>query len=241
VYREDIHHLEKGKIVFTNGQSVEADAILCGTGFKDSIPFLTTEQCIELGLPHPQAEEPPELQKEWSERDAVAEKAVRERFYRVTSPPTPPPNDKFGDISPSHTPFRLYNCIAPIDPSFNRSIAFVGFSTLTNMFTNSELSAIWATAYLDGNLNLPSEEEMKNDVAYTTTYMRLRNPTYGRVGNFYNFDYFPYVDRLMGEVGLSSYRKSWWREQFQPLLTQDLKGLKDEYIEKYGGGIKWVA
>jgi dimethylaniline monooxygenase (N-oxide forming) len=234
VYREDIDHLEKGKIVFANGRSTDADAILCGTGFKDSFPFLTTEQCIYFGLPHPRAAESSGLQKEWADREAVAEKVVSKRFYRVTPPPKSPSDDKFGDVSPGHTPFRLYNCIAPIDPSLNHSIAFVGFSTITNMFANSVLSAIWVTAYLDGKLKLPSEEEMKKDIAYTTTYMRLRNPTYGRVGNLYIFDYFQYLDRLTGETGLFSHRKSWWKEQFQPLLTQDLKGLKDEYIAKYG-------
>jgi hypothetical protein len=71
--------------------------------------------------------------------------------------------------------------------------------------------------------------------------VRLRNPTYGLLGNWYVFDYFQYVDRLMAEVGLASYRKSWWKEQFQPLLTEDLKGLKDEYLRKYGGGEEYAA
>lgn len=237
VYREDISHLEKGKIVFTNGDSTEADVILCGTGFRETCPFFTTEQSIQLGLPHHRAAESPETQKEWSDREAVAEKAVRARFYKITPPPSPPSPEKYGDISPDETPFRLYNCIAPTDPTFNHSIAFIGFATVTNMFANSELSAIWATAYIDGNLKLPLEEEMKNDVAYRTTYMRMRNPTYGRGGNFFEFDYYPFIDRLMGEVGLKAYRKTWWQELYKPLYTQDLSGLKDEYIAKYGGRV----
>jgi hypothetical protein len=186
-------------------------------------------------LPHPISTESPGEQKAWAEREAAATKLITDRFFRLTPPPSPPPAEKYGDISPTETPFRLFSGIGPTSPLLNHSIAFVGFSTITNMFASSELGAIWATAYLDGKLDLPSEEEMKQDVAYVTTYMRMRTPTYGRVGNWYIFDYHQLIDRWMGEVGLGSYKKTgWWEKWMTPLFTEDLKGLKDEYIEKYG-------
>ena len=236
VYRKDIDHLEKGRIVFTDGTSTDADAILCGTGFKDTVPFFTEEQRVQLGLPHSMSAEPTEMQKEWERLNTAAEEKVMRRFYSITAPPSPPPASKLGDISPETTPFRLYSGIAPLSPSFAHTIAFIGFATITNMFASSELSAIWATAYLDGHLSLPSEEKMREDVAYVTTYMRMRCPTYGRVGNWYIFDLHQFVDRLMGEVGLRGYRKGWWGDLVRPLLTEDWRGLRDEYIEKYGGG-----
>jgi hypothetical protein len=235
VYRKDIDHLEKGRIVFTDGVSTDADAILCGTGFMDTVPFFTEEQRVHLGLPHPISAEPVEMQKEWEELNTEAEKAVTQRFYSVTTPPAIPPVDKLGDIAITDTPFRLYSGIAPLFSPESHTLAFVGFATLTNMFASSELSAIWAIAYLDGNLTLPNENEMKKDIAYVTTYMRMRCPTYGRVGNWYVFDYHQFIDRLMGQVGLFSYRKGHWRDWTEPLLTVDLKGLRNEYIGKYGG------
>jgi len=65
--------------------------------------------------------------------------------------------------------------------------------------------------------------------------MKLRCPTYGLKGNFWNFDLFPYIDGCLGEVGLNSYkRKGWWNDLTKTLLISDLKGLKDEYVEKFG-------
>lgn len=235
VYRRDIDHLEKGKIVFTDDTSLETDAILCGTGFKDSIPIFTEEQCVEYGLPHAPSAEPAEMQKEWTKLNEEAEKAVTKRFYQIIPPLQTPPSVKLGDISSNESPFRLYNCIAPPSLTASHSLAFVGFATLTNMFASSELSAIWATAYLDGHLSLPSEEEMKKDIAYAMTYMRMRCPTYGRAGNYYICDYHQFIDRIMEQVGLKGYRKGWWKEQTEPLVTEDFAGLKKEYIEKYGG------
>ena len=239
VYRKDIERLAPGKIVFTDGTWTDADAILCGTGFKDTIPFFTEEQRIQLGLPHAVDAEPPEMQKEWEDLNATAEEAVRKRFYTLRDPPPQPQTNKWGDVDPSTTPFRLYNCIIPTSPSFNHSIAFVGFATLTNMYASSELGAIYATAYLDGHLTskLPSEQDMKRDVAYVTSYMRMRTPTYGRAGNWYVMDFHQCVDRWMGDVGLVSYRgKGWWRDRFHPLFMEDFGGLRDEYVGRYGRG-----
>ena len=237
VYRVDIDHLEAGKIVFMDGGKIEVDAILCGTGFKDTIPFFTEKQCIQYGLPHSISAEPIELQKEWAELNRGAQKAVDARFYSITPPLATPPTDKLGDVDLQQAPFRLYNCIAPITSSFpsssRRNLAFVGFATLTNMFASSELCAIYATAYLDGTITLPSEQEVKKDIAYVTTYMRTRCPTYGRTGNYYICDFHQFIDRIMDEVGLSSYRKGWWKEGTEPLVMSDLRGLRREYIEKY--------
>lgn len=38
------------------------------------------------------------------------------------------------------------------------------------------------------------------------------------------------------KVGLSSHLGGWFENCFVPRTTQDLAGLKDEYLAKYGGG-----
>lgn len=94
------------------------------------------------------------------------------------------------------------------------------------MFVCSKINAIYATAYLDGHLKLPDEGELKKKVAYTVAYMKLRCPTYGLRGNFWNFDLFPHVDGVLGEVGLGSYKRQGWRDSWtRPFLIEDLGGV----------------
>jgi dimethylaniline monooxygenase (N-oxide forming) len=233
IYREDIDHIDENNIYLTSGASINSDAILCGTGFNESFPFLTPVQCIDLGLPHSISDEPPEITKEWTTLTQTADAKILKRFPRLANPPPLPEN--LGDISTSIAPYRLYNCIIPLSVTQDRSIAFTGFANIPNMFACSEINAIYATAYLDGHLKLPPMKEMKEHIAYTSSYMRLRCPTYGLKGNFWNFDLFPYVDGLLGEMGLSSYRhKGWWANWTSTFLIEDLRGLKDEYLKKYG-------
>ncbi|KAK4940290.1 hypothetical protein LTR10_019610 [Elasticomyces elasticus] len=234
IHHEDIDRVDAASIILSNGEILEADAIICGTGFNRGCSFFSREQQVELGLPHPEAWDDTETVKEWAKLNAEAEKVVRKRYYSLNPPPEPPEN--FGDIKPDNTPYRLYQMIAPING--DRSIALVGYGAYSNMFAGSEVAAIWATAYLDGVLKLPCERQREQDVAYVTTYMRLRFPAYGRLGSFFNFDLISQLDRMLDELGLKSHRKSksWLQDLFLPLLVKDFAGLKDEYLEKYGGG-----
>lgn len=104
------------------------------------------------------------------------------------------------------------------------------------MFLISELQSVWGTAWLDGKLDLGDDDKLKKDVARTTAYSRLRCPTYGKKGNFFVFDFFNYVDKLLDELGfVSPFKgKGWWHMLTDPLVMSDLRGLRDEYREKYG-------
>lgn len=232
VYNEDIARLEGSAMIFQNGDKVEVDAIICGTGFREGCSFFSQKDQTNLGLPHPGEWDTADMTEEWHKLDAEAEKVVRQRYYSVSPPPPIP--DHFGDIIRTDTPYRMYHNIAPIRDT-NHNIAFVGFASFPNMSLGSEVSAIWTTAYLDGLLKVPSEEDMKKDVAYVTTYFRMRFPTYGRYGNFYVLDYHHQMDRLLRDLDLTSHRKGWLHDTFAPFLPTDIAGLKDEYLKKYGG------
>lgn len=229
IYRFDVDRLDETSIHLNNGPNFKVDAILLGTGFKNRPTLLSDKQIVELGLPHDQSLDSPESEEEWSKYEAEAKRELLTSFPVLACPPELPEN--LGDISTETTPFRLYRNIAPIGDT---SIAFIGFAGIGSMWYASELESIWATAYLDGHIKLPSEQEMRKEVARVNAYMKLRCPTYGRMGNYYVFDTFGYFDGLMEEIGLSSYRKSWWNETFHPLLTKDFSGLKDEYLKRYG-------
>jgi len=108
------------------------------------------------------------------------------------------------------------------------------------VFAESLSEGIWATAFLDGVVKLPDTEAMKKEIAYNNAYMRLRVPTYGRSGNFYLFDSFAHFEKLLDQdLGLTSWHpKSWWAYWTHTYVPANLKGLKEEYLEKYGNLIK---
>lgn len=231
IYRADIQGLTETSINFTDGRVLECDAILLGTGFGEKFSFLPQSQIISLGLPHDTFIDTSTVSAEWEALEDAATKQILAEHPILKSQPRLPNN--LGDISSTNTPYRLYNSIAPVT---DKSIVFLGFAEVPNMFLISELQSVWGTAWLDGKLDLGDDDKLKKDVARTTAYSRLRCPTYGKKGNFFVFDFFNYVDKLLDELGfVSPFKgKGWWHMLTDPLVMSDLRGLRDEYREKYG-------
>jgi dimethylaniline monooxygenase (N-oxide forming) len=232
VVRADIDRLEEHTIILADGSSLDADAILLGTGYKDVLPFFSEKDAAALGLPHDEAVEDPAETNDWTALESVAQKKVIELYPALGSKDRKP--EHFGDINLKMTPFRLYRGVGPlnVDPT----IAFPGFIISPNMFESAEITALWAVGYLDGNVSLPPLEDMRKEIAYVTAYLKLRLPTYGRIGNFYLYDKFAHQAQLLDkDLGLKSwYPKTWRKRWLAPVLPRDFKGIKDEYLEKYG-------
>ena len=205
---------------------------MLGTGFEEKFPFFSDLDCIALGLPHKRSTEDPSESAEWERLESEAEKEILKLYPVLKNVPDVP--EHLGDLDNNMTPYRLYHGAGPLNQ--DPTIAFVGFPIHSNMFESSEITALWGVAYLDGSVKLPTIEETKKDVAYTTAYMRLRIPTYGRLGNFYLYDKFAHLEQLLDQdLNLKSWHQSsWWAKWVAPHLPANLKGLKDEYIEKYG-------
>jgi hypothetical protein len=205
------------------------------TGYQQRLPFFSSKDCSSLGVPHEWADESPDKVKEWNQLECEAEAQILKAYPVLGNDKNIP--EYLGDINPHLAPFRLYRGIAPLnrDPT----IAFVGFAIWVNMFESAEITALRAIAYLDGNVKLPNIKEMKRTVAYTTTYMRLRIPTYGRIGNFYMYDRFAHQEQLLfRDLGLKSRcSQGLWTKWLRPSLPSDFRSIKDEYLEKYGGRV----
>jgi dimethylaniline monooxygenase (N-oxide forming) len=231
IIRADIEKLQYHEIILADGSSVGADAIMLGTGYEQRLHFFSDEDCIALGLPHEKIIEPLHKIMEWDHLEAVAEKEILKLYPAIRSNCRIPKD--VGDINLKLAPFRLYHGIAPLNA--DRSIAFVGFPIWVNMFESAEITALWAVAYLDGKLKLPSTEDMRKDVAYTTTYLRLRVPTYGSLGNFYMYDRFAHQKQLLQhDLGLKSWHSNNWLVTWlRPRFPSSLKGIKKEYLNKY--------
>ena len=228
IYLDDIVEVEKKLIRLKKGDEIPSDVLLCGTGWDTaSFDFFETEHLVQLGLPHLHKYEPSEESKRWARLEQHADPEILEQFPMLANPP-----EHFHRPS-STTPYRLYNGIAPLT---DESIVFIGYALVTNYFQGVECQAIWATAFLDKNITLPSLEDKQAEIAKTIAYNKRRYLSSGERGIYLAFESNFYLDKLLREVGLSSHLRGWFKNYFAPRTAQDLAGLKDEYLAKYGGG-----
>ncbi|MCJ1246719.1 monooxygenase [Trapelia coarctata] len=228
IYSADILSLGPNLVHLQTGEKIPSDALLCGTGWVPSLQFLSPPLCIELGLPYPRASTPHSEQALWTQLEAAADERVLASFRQLAHPPP------YYQRPVTHTPYRLYKHITPLCDAEARSIVFIGHIHVGSYFRAVESQAIWATAYLDGKLALPSEEKRREEVALFTAWCRRRYLSNGQGGNWMTFELVGYTDSLLKEVGLRSHRKGWWRDLFEPCTAKDLRGLREEYVRLYG-------
>ncbi|KAL8637399.1 MAG: hypothetical protein Q9228_005323 [Teloschistes exilis] len=226
VFRHNILHLRERCIVLDDESEVPADALFCGTGWNPEYPFLSKGQTVDLGLPHANEDDPPDVARKWESLLKAADDEVIARFPQLADPPP------FYKRRQNSTATRLYNCVAPLSDD---SILFLGNVYLSNAFRTAEAQAIWATAYFDGNVVLPTREKSERDIAYMAAFSKRRYPSHGATGNYFHMDLVGYSDRLLQDVGLVSHRRQWWwQDFFYPCLASDFSHIKDEYLAKFG-------
>lgn len=200
------------------------DALLCGTGWLSSLDIFDTKLLYSLGLPSPLETASTEDAEKWTELEKLADEEILTQFPHLRNPP-----DHYHKPVET-TPYRLYKSIAPLRDD---SIVFIGHVVVGNYFRVAECQAIWATAYLDKHLELPSLADRETAVARFRAWCRRRYLSDGEVSNWMAFDWLGYTDELLKEVGLSSHRKWWFSDRFMPSKPGDLKDLKDEYLRKF--------
>lgn len=242
VYRQNIDYLSADSITLAAGKGSDKEArtlpvdllILC-TGWDPISTIYTREQASEFGLPvkldqdgdaERSEEQKGTRDEDWSKSDAEDDK-VLERFPILRNPPP------YRKSKPSHTPFRLYKAMVPSKTLDSRSIIFLGKMVVGNNFLASEIQALWAVAYLDGNIKL-DHDDVKKEIDETLAWCRKRYLNKGDLGSWFYFDVVDYVDMLLAQVGLESHRqKGWLRNLFAPCQAADLRGLVQEYRAKY--------
>jgi dimethylaniline monooxygenase (N-oxide forming) len=227
VYRSDVRSMQATSIILQDGSEIKSDVLFCGTGWSEHYPFLSKDQILEFGLPHiPEDEENEKESSKWETLLKAADQQVTAQFPQLAHPP---PHCRRATKT---TPTRLYNCIAPLG---DRTIAFLGDICLSNSFRAAEAQAIWVTAYFDGRVELPPREEAEKEIAYMAAFSKRRYPSHASTGNFFHMDLVGYTDKLMKDVGLVSHRKGWWwQDLVSPCLASDFKGMREEYLAKFG-------
>ncbi|KAJ9629892.1 hypothetical protein H2203_002276 [Taxawa tesnikishii (nom. ined.)] len=170
VYHSDIRGLHGHTVLLEKGDEVQADVLLCGTGWRNDFLYFSDAEKARLGLPQQLEDADPNVEGTWAALETAADAEVLRRFPNLRNVPATP------RATAVKTPYRLYRGIAPLDDT---SIAFLSLVNTTNSFLTAECQVLWAVALLDGNLKLPPPEKMRENVAFVTAWSRRRYPTRG--------------------------------------------------------------
>lgn len=224
VHRNDIKSLGRNTVLLERGNELECDAIVCGTGWKPSLQFFDNGHRSKLGLPMPLDHESSDAFRLWGKLLQDADKDICSRFPLLKNPPTHPHQES------DTTAYRLYRGMLPIDDG---SILFMNHVNTGNKLFVAEAQAMWAVAYFDKQVALPSKDEMEKDIAKCIAFSRRRYLSTGQLGNAINFESITYVDALLKDIELSAHQKVWWKDWFQSVRPGDLGEAWAEYRQKH--------
>jgi len=225
VYRASIQKLSENELYLDDEARTHfpCDALLCGTGWRRELEMFSTDLKIRLGLPYVKELESPEIRTKWEKLVEEEDSKVLEKFVILRNPPP------HSHVNETLTPYRLYKGMAPLDDD---SILFMNHITLANKLFGAEAQAMWAVAYFDHKIDLPSVEEREREIATWIAWCRRRHLSNGELANFVAFDGVPYVDGLLAQMGVTAHRrKGWMGNLFAPVMPADLGKAWSEYLE----------
>ncbi|KAL9005229.1 MAG: hypothetical protein Q9188_001989 [Gyalolechia gomerana] len=235
VYRRNISHLSEDSITLQPRRSdsslegeklltIPVDLLVYCTGWSATTTLFPARQAHEFGLAVPLKDVDPEIQAQWHELEKAADPVILSRFPTLKHPPA------YRKIAPKETPFRLYKAMAP-PADDSHSIVFLGKMVVGNNFRTAEAQALWAVAYLDGEIrHLPSQTQKEKEVAETVAWDRRRYLNKGELGSWFYYDVVDYADALFEQLKLSSHRQKGWKGNLlDPCFAADLRSIGDEY------------
>lgn len=171
VHRQDIARLVgKGRVAFTDGTSLNTDALVCVTGWewRSTIGFLPKIMHAQWGLP---SKDFTRTQREvWDILDRRADVEILQRFPRLARRPERdiqrnhlqmhrPGGGLEGDeVKEEDTPWRLWRAMVPPEMTngSDQSLIFLGFFVTLQGALRAEISSLWAFAWLNGRLEKPA-------------------------------------------------------------------------------------
>ena len=242
VIRKDIKSLEARNIIrFEDGTSVQTNVFVASMGWKwrPSIEFRPKEMHADLGLPSTDYNKT--QTERWNKLDARADVEIFQRFPKLATGPQMDQQSLVEQEADSlrqvFTPWRLWRGMVP--PSLpTRDIVFLGVVAQLQGAVRSEISSIWAYAYMNNELgsvksiSKPSKElhleqtvadesgiaieqtgtveDMRYDTALFQRWGKWRSP-YGLGARHPDvvFEGIAYFDMLLQDLGLRSWRKGW--------------------------------
>lgn len=226
VHVDKVERLEPGKVVLVSGEVLEADAMVCATGWKkeSSIKFTGLGK-VGLGLADAVED------KEMVKLNEKADSEILSLFPRLKDQPELRFKAKETD------PLRYYRFMVPSAMVESKNLAFAGMVSTINTAVCATVQGIWIAAFLDGKLDRLADtpEEIEHEIMLHTQWGKWRHPTgYGASLPDLVFDGLPYVDMLLRDMGLKTHRKpSMIKELLEPYTPPDFNGVLDEWLAEH--------
>ncbi|PVI08704.1 dimethylaniline monooxygenase (N-oxide forming) [Periconia macrospinosa] len=229
LHTADITHLSEKTVHLSDGTKINADLLLCATGWKPAPPikFIPADTELQLSLPHYSLKPNPLVTQ--------ADATIFKQLPRLKDQPDVTMMERGDNRSPNQ-PFRLYRFMVPPSSLEKRNIAFAGMITCLATSVASQVQGLWISAYFDGALDrLASPENARWEAVLHSQFTKLRHPTgYGALVPDFAFDAMPYLDMLLKDVGVKTRRKgSFVKELFEPYGQWDYVGLVSEWKQTH--------
>ncbi|TDZ73349.1 FAD-dependent monooxygenase DEP4 [Colletotrichum trifolii] len=254
VHIADIVRLSPKAVHLSNGSSLESDALCCATGWKQFQPikFLPVGIEKELGVPHaptpdsfPSADMTEKIDKEiFSRWPALQDQPEKNKKLKpLVEDGGVSTKESFNPYTPMK-PYSLYRFVAPPSQKFlaQRDIAFAGVLMHITAAMIANTQALWIDAFFHDKLPAVREavsdpkalDKLQYETALHNRFCKWRYPAgHGETFPDFVFDAVPYIDQLVGDLGLKVYRKSGMiAEASEPYGPEDYKTLAEEWAEK---------
>ncbi|KAI0443000.1 cofactor FMO1 FAD enzyme [Xylaria telfairii] len=231
VHRTEIQSLSDNIVTLRDGSQFETEYIVLCTGFDKSYHQFSPDLQQTCGLvPRPQD------QVKWDKLETEAEQKVDELLPTIKESPLQVSETSLPTSSHTqkllHGPSRHYRrlIVPELAAQGDRSIYFPGFIHTIYTPLVSEVQSLWGVAFMLDMIDLPSQDVMEREVAEWNVWTRKRYLAQGRKHAYAIFDFFPYIDVLLQDLGIKTTRKSNpFSELFLPKYPRDYKGLTDEF------------
>ncbi|RFU23562.1 hypothetical protein B7463_g12776, partial [Scytalidium lignicola] len=162
VHRATITSMSGTTIHLNNGETLQSDAAVFGTGWNAEIEFFSLAERLNLGIPAPLEQQDAATEAYWEDLKQSADKEVISLLPILANPPPhyqrPVP----------YTPFRLYRYILPssLASANDRSLVFLGQVTSVQTTIVNEVSALWSVAWMEDFLPAKAIPKTKAEMDY---------------------------------------------------------------------------
>lgn len=221
VHTANISLLSPRKVHLSTGEVLDADALVCATGWKKTPSFSFSNWDIKLQR----------SVSEMTDLTQAADAEILARFPILKSQPLLRSPPKLTD------PLRLYRFMVPPALWDDRSLAFAGMVSSASTSICANLQGLWISAYLDGKLNRTpvNDTDAVREAVLSSQWGKWRYPCgYGGEVADLAFDALPYFDLLIRDLGLESRRKrSWLAETIEPYKPCDYRTVAKEWLDAH--------
>ncbi|RAH78907.1 FAD/NAD(P)-binding domain-containing protein [Aspergillus japonicus CBS 114.51] len=199
IHTANITELSPRHVHLSTGETLQADAIVCATGWKkgSAIQFVDVD-CRPVSDP-----------AEMDRLLRLADDEILSRFPGLKSQPCL--RTSGGAKHQQSNPWRLYRFMVPPALWERRTLAFAGMVSSVSTAICASLQGLWISAYFDGTLDRmpPTQQAVVHEAVINSVWGKWRYPCgYGEDVADFAFDALPYFDLLLKDLGLKHHRKS---------------------------------